>query len=173
MLNTGHVFTAEQKENLQSWMNEVYEVFKGHVVASRGDRLTKPIDEIAGGRVFTGRQALELGLIDRIGTLDDAIKAVAKKANLEKYEVRVIPRPKNFIEVLMSDIAGADDDEQQIHLETSRLTGQTAVLWKFVAPAVQQLQPHQAASLRRVLTQLEILQNERLSLTTPEIQFGF
>ena len=47
MLQSGHVFTSEQKENLQNWMDEVYEVFKGHVVAIRGDRLTKPIDEIA------------------------------------------------------------------------------------------------------------------------------
>ena len=174
MLQSGHVFTSEQRENLQDWMNEVYEVFKGHVVAVRGDRLTKPIDEIAGGRVFTGRQALELGLVDRIGTLDDAIEAVAKKANVEKYEVRVIPRPKNFIEVLMSDIAGSDEDNQQIGLQTSNcLNGQTSVLWKFIAPALRQLQPQQTESLRRVLTQLEILQQERLSLTMPEIQFGF
>ncbi|MGI9428371.1 MAG: signal peptide peptidase SppA, partial [Bythopirellula sp.] len=174
MLQSGHVFTPEQKEDLQNWMNEVYEVFKGHVVAIRGDRLAKPIDEIAGGRVFTGRQALELGLVDRIGTLDDAIEAVAKKANVEKYEVRVIPRPKNFIEVLMSDIAGDDDDDQQIRLTTSnRLTGQNSVLWKFIAPALRQLQPQQAESLRRVLVQLEILQQERLSLTMPEIQLGF
>jgi protease-4 len=170
MLHSRHVFTAEQKENLQSWMDEVYEVFKGHVVEIRGDRLTKPIDELAGGRVFTGRQALELGLVDRIGTLNDAIKAVAKKANLEKYEVRVLPRPKNFIEVLMSDMSGAGEEDQQIHLGTSGdQAGQTSFLWKAVAPVLCQLEPQQAESLRRLLVQLEILQQERISLTMPEI----
>ena len=54
---------------MQGWMNDVYGVFKGHVVASRGAQLKKPIDELAAGRVFTGRQALELGLVDKIGTL--------------------------------------------------------------------------------------------------------
>ena len=62
---------------MQAWMNEIYDVFKGHVRAIRGDRLKKPLDELAGGRVFTGRQALELGLVDRIGTLRDAIDHVA------------------------------------------------------------------------------------------------
>ena len=172
MLHSRHVFTAEQKENLQSWMDEVYEVFKGHVVEIRGDRLTKPIDELAGGRVFTGRQALELGLVDRIGTLNDAIKAVAKKANLAKYEVRVLPRPKNFIEVLMSDMSGAGEEDQQIHLGTSgNQAGQTSFVWKAVAPVLRQLEPQQTKSLRRLLVQLEILQQERISLTMPEITY--
>jgi protease-4 len=174
MLHSPHVFTAEQKEKLQSWMDEVYEVFKGHVVAIRGDRLTKPIDELAGGRVFTGRQALELGLIDRLGSLDDTIKAAAKKANLEKYEVRVLPRPKNFIEVLMSEVKGTDEDDQQIHLGIGNgQVGQSSLLWKAVLPVLRQLEPRQTESLRRVLTQLEILQQERISLTMPEITCGF
>ena len=174
MMQSRHVFTDEQRDNLQSWMDEVYEVFKGHVIANRGDRLTKPIDEIAGGRVFTGRQALELGLVDRIGTLDDAIKAVAKKAKLEKYEVRTLPRPKNFIEVLMSEATGKGEDEQQISLSATRgLAGQTSFLWKAIVPVLRQLEPQQTESLRRMLVQLEILQRERISLTMPEINWGF
>ena len=89
MLYSGQPFTEQQRQILQSWMDEVYEVFKGHVVRNRGDRLTKPIDEIAGGRVFTGRQALELGLVDRLGTLSDAIRLAAEKAGLKDYDVRV------------------------------------------------------------------------------------
>ena len=63
----------EERERLQAWMDDVYKVFKGHVLAIRGKRLKKPLDELAGGRVFTGKQALELGLVDRIGGLGDAI----------------------------------------------------------------------------------------------------
>ena len=40
-------------------MDEIYEVLKSHVKTARGDRLKKPIDDLAGGRVYTGRQALE------------------------------------------------------------------------------------------------------------------
>src|SRR5262249_621895 len=73
MLGSGRVFTREEKARMQAWMDNIYDVFKGHVVAIRGKKLKKPIDELAGGRVYTGRQALELGLVDRIGTLRDAI----------------------------------------------------------------------------------------------------
>jgi len=71
MLSSANVFSPSEKAAMEGYMNEVYEVFKGHVLAIRKDRLTKDIDELAGGRVFTGRQALEFGLVDRMGGLDD------------------------------------------------------------------------------------------------------
>ena len=133
-----------------------------------GDRLKKPIDEIAGGRVYTGRQALELGLVDRIGGLSDAISFVAKQAKLKEYEVRVEPRPKSFFEVLMEESAGGDGD-QQISLRTLAGSWQTASLWKAVAPLVGNLEPHRLQALRRAFIQLEILQREGVTLATPEV----
>ena len=88
-------------------MDDVYDVFKGHVQAIRGSRLKKPLDELAGGRVFTGKQALELGLVDKIGGLGDAIAYVAGQAKLTDYDVRVVPAPKNFLEQLIEDASGA------------------------------------------------------------------
>jgi len=78
------------------------------VTAIRGNRLKKPIDDLAGGRVYTGKQALELGLVDRLGTLHDAVKHVAALAKLTDYDVRVVPKPKSFLEQLLED--GADND---------------------------------------------------------------
>src|SRR6185503_1397081 len=75
-------WTAEERKKIEGWMEDVYGVFKQHVVDSRGKKLKKPIDDLAGGRVYTGKQALELGLIDKIGTLQDAIAFVAKEAKL-------------------------------------------------------------------------------------------
>ena len=72
MLASGDAFTPGERLKMRSWMDEIYGVFKGHVTAIRGNRLKKPIDDLAGGRVYTGKQALELGLVDRIGTLHDA-----------------------------------------------------------------------------------------------------
>src|SRR5690606_39796438 len=69
---------------LPIWMDEIYGVFKDHVTEARGDKLKKPIDEIAGGRVYTGKQALELGLVDKIGGLDAAISDAAGKAGLDE-----------------------------------------------------------------------------------------
>ena len=78
----------------------------------------EPIDELAGGRVFTGRQALELGLIDKIGTLDDAIHYAADKAKIKEYQVRVYPEPKNFIELLMEDLSDGDRDSNHLEVGT-------------------------------------------------------
>ena len=69
LLSSDAVFSDAERKKMQDWMNNVYGVFKGHVVAARGARLKKPIDELAAGRVFTGRQALDLGLVDKIGRL--------------------------------------------------------------------------------------------------------
>ena len=90
LLNTSRPFTDDEKRVLKGWMDGVYVTFRKHVTDIRGDRLKKPIDELAGGRVFTGKQALELGLVDRIGTMQDAIAHVAAQAKLSgDYEVRV------------------------------------------------------------------------------------
>jgi protease-4 len=169
MLYSGQPFTDEQREILQSWMDEVYEVFKGHVVRIRGDRLTKPIDEIAGGRVFTGRQALELGLVDRLGTLSDAIRLAADKAGLKDYDVRVVPRPKSFVELLMADLAGDDSEEGQIRSAIAAVAGsRSESLWRSVAPLLSKLQPQQAQAVQRALLQLEVMQREQVSLAMPE-----
>jgi protease-4 len=154
---------------LQGWMDEVYEDFKGHVLRIRGDRLKKPIDELAGGRVYTGQQALELGLVDRLGSLDDAIEYVADKAGLkdDKYVVRVIPRPKNFVEMIMSDLSDGDEDPR-IGIR-GRVDSATRSVWQAALPLLNSMQPQRAAALRRALLQMEILQRESISLMMPEI----
>ena len=67
LLASSGIFTPEQRKIVQSWMDEIYGVFKSHVTEIRGSRLKKPLDDIAGGRVYMGQQALELGLVDKIG----------------------------------------------------------------------------------------------------------
>ena len=170
---SGDVFTEKQRAELQSWMDEIYEVFQQHVVNNRGDRLTKPIDEIAGGRVFTGRQALELGLVDRLGSLSDAIVYAAEQAGIEDYDVRVVPRPKNMLELMFSGLAGGDDDDDTIGLG-SVTTGawQTAPLAKILLPELARWEPQRVGAVRRALIQLEVLQRERLSLAMPEVVYG-
>jgi protease-4 len=164
------VFSDEQEEILQGWMDEIYEVFKGHVVSARGDRLTKPIDEIAGGRVYTGHQAKELGLVDRLGSLRDAVQFAAEKAELKKgqYDIRVIPKPKNLMEMMLSDLVGTSDDEGKIHL---RPAAQLQPLWKAFGALADRLQPQRSAALRRAFVQLEILQREGVTLAAPELVF--
>jgi protease-4 len=167
LLSMARPFTDEQRKIVQGWMDEIYDVFKGHVVAIRGDRLKKPIDEIAGGRVYTGRQALDLGLVDKIGTLDDAVKFVAKEAKLDKYELRVVPEPKNLLQLLMGSKAD-DDDEEAASVTIGDTRSQSSVL-NAALPYLRNLDPARVDMVLRALRQLETLQQEGVVLMTPEI----
>lgn len=172
ILNTSRVFSDQEREQLKTWMNDVYGVFKGHVTAIRGSRLKKDIEELAGGRVYTGRQALELGLVDKIGGLEDAIKFIAKEASLNdgNYEVRVVPETKSFLDTLLGDITGGHDDERTIDVPRVPrwpTSAQASGLVERAIPLLQGMDPKRVATIVRALRQLELLQNERVLLTMP------
>ncbi len=171
LLSSSEGFTDEQRQKLQSWMNEIYAVFKGHVTEIRKDRLKKPIDELAGGRVYTGRQALELGLVDRIGGLDAAVDYVADKAGLKEFDVQVVPRPKNFMELLFSELTDGDEEDQgTIQLSHSVSAAAPAeTLIDRALPLLRSLDPTRGAAVFRALKQLEMLRSEGAVLAMPEI----
>ena len=93
-----------EKKMVQGTIDMIYAQFKQRVADGR--KLdTAYVDSIAQGRVWTGVRAKEIGLIDRFGGLDDAIKCAAGMANLTKYRVSEYPEPKNILE----QIFGKDD----------------------------------------------------------------
>ena len=170
VMSSDAVFTDEQRKKMQSWMDDVYGVFKGHVVASRGAKLKKPIDELAAGRVFTGQQALELGLVDKIGTLEDAIHDAAKRAKLAHYDVRVYPEPKNFMEVLVEELSGGDQDPNHLGLSTSGLASpQASSILQLALPYLKGLDQQRLETVEAALRRLDLLQQERAVLMMPEI----
>jgi protease-4 len=70
---------------------------------------------LAGGRVYTGRQALANGLVDQLGTLDDAIAQAKQLAGIDKdakVTIETLPEPTNFLESLFGDM----DSEQETRL---------------------------------------------------------
>jgi protease-4 len=99
ILRTAAPFSDPERAKIRHYMDTVYGIFKKHVTDARGAKLKKPIDDIAGGRVFTGAQALDIGLIDKIGGLEDAIKFAAQRAGLGEYEIRVIPEPPGLFDL--------------------------------------------------------------------------
>lgn len=165
ILSSSAVFSDAQRETLQGWMDEVYGVFKQHVSTARGERLKKPIDDLAGGRVYTGRQALELGLVDELGGLDAAIRAVAAKAGVEDYTIRTIPEPKNVLEQMLAGMLGKSDEEDD-QLSAPRLSG---LLLETAAPALKTADPRRVRLLQQAARQLDLIQREGLLLTMPLI----
>jgi protease-4 len=164
MLGTSKIFSEGERKHFQTWMDEVYAEFKQHVTDIRGDKLKKPIDELAGGRVYTGQQALEFGLVDEIGSLQDAIEKAAKDGNVAKYEVRVLPKPQNLMEALLGDLSGQESEEKR---RLSISTPATSSLWDAAAPLMQGLDPDRVRVVRQAIGQLDLLKAEQLILTAP------
>jgi protease-4 len=169
LLSSDAVFSTAERAKMQGWMNDVYGVFKGHVVAARGAKLNKPIDELAGGRVFTGQQAIESGLVDKIGTLEDAIRHVADEAKIKDYEVRAYPEAKNFLEVLTEDISDGDRDTNRLAIP-SRSPGRAASILDLALPYLKALEPEKLAIVKAALRRLDLLGQERAVLIMPEIR---
>lgn len=102
-------WTEEDEKALQGTIDDVYTKFLALVSDSRGIKVEK-LEDLAGGRVWSGTQAKRVGLVDEIGGLDDCLAVVAKKAGLEKYTV--IHRPNVSGGLDLSSILGEADDEE-------------------------------------------------------------
>lgn len=110
-------FSEEEGQIIQTSVDQVYTTFKTRV--SEGRNMTMAaVDSVAQGRVWLGETALEIGLVDELGGLDDAIKAVASSANLteDDYSVVGYPKTKSFEEQLIATLGGDDSDEMKTKL---------------------------------------------------------
>ena len=85
----------------QKTVDGIYDQFVS-VVAEGRDMDKAAVDAIAQGRVWSGKDALSIGLVDERGTLLDAIHCAAEAAGLKKYRVEAYPEKKKFLEKLMS-----------------------------------------------------------------------
>lgn len=100
--------TPEQQAIFQSLVDEAYDQFTGIVSEERGIKMDA-VRKLADGRIYTAKQALGLGLIDRVGTLDDAISEMREKFDLQDCEVvDVVYQDNSFFGTLMSDVKVPD-----------------------------------------------------------------
>src|SRR5690606_10140423 len=83
--------SEEEKSIIQKGVDRIYQVFTQRVAAGRKMDVSD-VDSIGQGRVWTGAQAVELNLVDRVASLDQAITSAAKMANLKDYRVSEYPR---------------------------------------------------------------------------------
>jgi protease-4 len=78
------------KGTLQESVENIYKVFVGRVAQGRNMKF-EAVDSIAQGRVWTGTDALKIGLVDKIGGMDDALKEAAKLANIKEFKTADFP----------------------------------------------------------------------------------
>ncbi|WP_188149838.1 signal peptide peptidase SppA [Teredinibacter waterburyi] len=91
------------KNMIQGGVNDIYVRFLSLVAEARNLTITE-VDDIAQGRVWLGSRALELGLVDHLGSLNDVIAAAAAAQSLESYELKEFRRPLTPMEEIMRTI---------------------------------------------------------------------
>jgi protease-4 len=107
-------FSKSERKAMEALMTETYDQFLNRVLVGRtqaGKKLTRDdLLQLAEGRIWTGRQALARGLVDALGSLDDAIadaKVMGGLSRDEDTDFLILPKPRTFLDTLLEGHLGA------------------------------------------------------------------
>ena len=101
--------TELERAIIQNGVNEIYTDFITKVAEGRGMAVAD-VDSIGQGRVWSGEDALEIGLVDKLGGIDDAIEIAANMAEVENYRVVEYPKKQDPIEKMIQDLTGQGEE---------------------------------------------------------------
>ena len=166
MLSTATTFSEHERAKFREYMNTTYDIFKAHVEKAREGKLAKRIDDLAGGRVFTGAQALKLGLVDKIGGLHDAVKYAAAQAGVEDFDLRVIPEAPSIFDMLKPQ-----QDEYTISLMSGSAAGDgfslvNHPLVKEALPMLASVDPLRLKAVVQALERIQLIHDEGVVMMT-------
>jgi protease-4 len=101
--------SEDEQEWYQKEIEGIYDDFVG--VVADGRSITKEyVDSIAQGRVWSGKDAIDIKLADEKGTLLDAIEYTAEKADLKKYRIQPVPEEKSIFKQMRDGDSGKKDN---------------------------------------------------------------
>ncbi len=115
-----------ERQLMQGMINRGYELFVKRCADGR-DMSIDEIKAIAEGRVWSGKRAVELGLVDALGNTQDAIEIAARMAGVTDYAVATYPAKKDKMAELLESLMGASDTEKTL-LQIKRLTEKPSVM---------------------------------------------
>ncbi len=108
--------TDEFRNMVQEGVEHTYQTFLQRVAEGRNLSVAQA-DSLAQGRVWSGTDAQRLGLVDELGSLDDAIVEAAKMAEITEYGIRKFPKYKSGLERLLDDLSSANVKESVLREE--------------------------------------------------------
>ena len=108
--STYRPLTKSEENIYQTSVENIYETFITHVAEGRGMTKEK-VDSIGQGRVWSGVDALEIGLIDEFGGLEKSIEIAAKLAKIEEYKIQSLPAQKDPFTQIMEELSGESTDQ--------------------------------------------------------------
>ncbi|GET30689.1 signal peptide peptidase SppA [Prolixibacter sp. SD074] len=106
MPTVSRAMTPFEHDLMQNYVEKGYELFLKRVAAGR-DTTSHYIDGIGQGRVWTGENGKQIGLVDKFGGLNDAIKLAASQAGVENYRIKELPKEKDPFEELLKNFTAA------------------------------------------------------------------
>jgi len=130
--------SPEEHLILQNSVNRGYDEFTKAVADGRG-KTQAYINSIGQGRVWTGEQALKIGLVDRLGNINDAITSAAKKAKIKTYNIVSYPEQKSFFNKVGSGLSA----EVQTHMVKNEL-GENYRVYQQIKGITQMMRTPQA-----------------------------
>jgi protease-4 len=103
MMTVSRPLTETERRMMQQWVDDFYDGFVERVAEGR-KLTTAQVDSIGQGRVWTGTDAKERGLVDELGGLEDAIRAAATLAGISDYRKVELPEQEDFLQKLLKDL---------------------------------------------------------------------
>ena len=126
LLSTVSDFDEDDRKLFRTFLESFYSTFIEKAAAGRS-MTVEEIHNVAQGRVWTGLQAHEHGLIDEIGGLENAVAAAADLAGISDYRINRLPERKGFVDQLLDEMSNPDRGSLQLALPGLPITAYTAV----------------------------------------------
>jgi protease-4 len=136
--NISRPLSPEERAILQNQVNHGYDDFTKAVAEGR-HKTQEYINSIGQGRVWTGEQALKIGLVDRLGNINDAVQSAAKMAKIKNYQLVPYPEQKSFLNKFGSGLSA----EVKTHMLKSEL-GDNYIYYEQIKSVTQMMRTPQA-----------------------------
>lgn len=162
-------FTPEEAELVRKSMRDVYSTFKKRVTDGRGEALKGDLEPLAGGRVYSGSQALKIGLVDEIGGLSEAIAHATESAKLKDPDVRLLPVPKAAFDGLF---AKPEKDDEMIRATQNKAGAAGLVRTLQQTGLTEALPAPTRSALSKAISRIEAFSRTRVLLLGPEINLN-
>ena len=120
-------------ESIQASIDHTYDKFVSKVAENRG-MAYKEVLSIAGGRIWSGEKALQLGLVDKIGDLKDAIDSAAQFADINDYKIISYEKEMDPFELLLNELLDNLDSKVEINEDLQALGEFLDARYKFIDP---------------------------------------